>query len=94
VTISSPRISFEQAEDRHVASLEVAFFCGDSKENVVCELWQTVDLKLRDESYQKFLREGASYTVRIPLTGPLAYVKVVVYDYAADLVGTAVAKPQ
>lgn len=94
VTISASRVSLSRVDDRHVGSLEVAFFCGDSKENLVCELWQTVDLKLRDESYQKFLKEGASYTVRIPLTGPLVYVKVVVYDYAADLVGTAVAKLQ
>ncbi|MGH9311835.1 MAG: VWA domain-containing protein [Vicinamibacterales bacterium] len=92
LTISASRIAFTRDNDRHVGSLEVAFFCGDAKENLVCELWQTVDLKLKDESYQKFLKEGASYTVRIPLTGPLAYVKVVVYDYAADLVGTAVAK--
>lgn len=53
-----------------------------------------MDLKLSDESFRRFQAEGASYTARVPLTGPAIHVKVVVYDYASDLLGTATAGPK
>jgi hypothetical protein len=33
-------------------------------------------------------------TVAVPVNGPAKNVKVIVYDYAADLVGTAIVKIQ
>jgi len=57
-------------------------------------LWQNIDLKLTEESYQRMMREGISYTARIPVKGDARYVKVVVYDYGADIVGSVVAKLQ
>jgi hypothetical protein len=94
VMLDPSRVSFKIADDRHVAAIDIAFFCGDARQNLVGELWQKIDLKLTGESYQRMMREGISYTARIPVKGDARYVKVVVYDYGADLVGTAVAKLQ
>jgi VWFA-related protein len=91
-TLHGSRIAFSRADDRHVASLDVAIFCGDASENLVGEMWRKVDLRLTDAMYQRFLQEGAALTLKVPLTGVPRYVKVVVYDYAADLLGTVVAK--
>jgi hypothetical protein len=94
VTILPDRIAFTDAAGLHTASLDIAFFCGDAKENVIGQAWQTIDLKLRDEMYQQYLREGASYTTRIPIRGDAKFVKAIVYNYAADLLGSAVARIQ
>jgi VWFA-related protein len=89
VNIQSPRIAFTQVDGRHVASVDIAIYCGDAKEKVVCDTSQKMDLKLSDESFQRFAKEGATYTARVRLSGEPFYVKVIAYDYAADIVGTA-----
>jgi hypothetical protein len=48
-----------------------------------------VDLKLDAEAYARFVKEGASYTARVPLANYPKHVKVVVYNYVTDLLGTA-----
>lgn len=90
VTILPDRVAFVRRDGRHAASLDVALFCGDSKENIVGQAWQKVDLTLREEVYQTFLRDGASYTSRVAVKGDAKFVKGIVYDYAADLLGSAV----
>ncbi len=47
-----------------------------------------MDLKLKDETYQKFLQAGIPFTARIPTKPQPRYVKVIVYNYEADLVGS------
>ena len=89
VNIQSPRIAFRQVDARQVASLDIAIYCGDMKEKVVCESFQKMDLKLGDESFRRFTQEGATYTARVRLSGEPSYVKVIAYDYAADIAGTA-----
>lgn len=90
VNVKSSRILFTEAEGRHLAALDIGIYCGDAKKQVVCDLLQRMDLKLTDESYRRFLQGGAGYTIRLPVTGDPEYVKVIVYDYASDVLGSAV----
>jgi VWFA-related protein len=90
--IQSPGIKFAQAGALYTASLDIGVYAGDAKEHVVGEILKKVDLKLKEETYQTFLRDGASFDVRFLVKGEPKYVKVIVYDYAADLVGSAVVK--
>jgi VWFA-related protein len=90
--IDVARVSFEQADDRRVTALEVAFFCGDRRERIVGELWQTVDLKLQEATYQQALKDGLTHTARVPVTAPAQTCKVVVYDYPSDRTGSAVVR--
>lgn len=92
VTIDLSRVRFVLEGDRRVASLDVDVFCGDDKENLVGESWEKANLHLKDDTYQRLLRDGFVHTTRIRLKGPARYVKAVVYDYAADLLGSAVIK--
>lgn len=82
-------LKFARVDGGYIAKVEAVYFCADSKQLLVGEQWQTLDFKLTEENYQKFLREGVSYTVRIPLKGDPKYVKAILYDYAADLVGSS-----
>jgi VWFA-related protein len=90
VTVDVSRIGFLSEADRRVASLDIDIFCGDDKENLVGETWEKADLRLFDATYQRLLKTGLVHTARIPLKDKPRYVKAVVYDYAADMLGSAV----
>lgn len=90
INVKSSRIAFAESEGHHLAALDIGIYCGDVRKRVVCDSLQRMDLRLSDESYQRFLQGGAGYTVRLPVTGDPAYVKVIVYDYASDVLGSAV----
>jgi hypothetical protein len=92
VTLRDDRIKFEDADGRHKASVEVAYFAGTAKETVVGQDWQVVDLDLTDQNYEIFKTSGLSYTQTVPLTGDPTYVKVIAYDYAADVIGSALVR--
>ena len=81
-------VKFVQKDGSYIGKVEALYFCADRKQLLIGEQWQTLDFNLTEANYQKFLREGVSYTVRIPLTGEPQYVKAILYDYAADLVGS------
>lgn len=88
VTVDASRVSFATVDNRHVAVLDLAIFGGDSKERIVGQSWHKMDLKLKEETYQRYMREGIPFQVVLSAVAQPAYVKVVVYDYAADLVGS------
>jgi hypothetical protein len=76
--------------DRHTASLELAFFCGDPRQHVGGELCQKTDLKLRDETYQRSLKDGYVHSATVTISAPPKYVKAVVYDPNGDVVGSTI----
>jgi VWFA-related protein len=94
LTIRSPRVSFAEAdaEGRRTATLDLAIYCGDQRQRVSCEATQRLDLTLGAEAHKLFATKGTTMTARIRASSPPAHVKVIVYDYAADVLGTAVWK--
>ena len=92
VTIDPRAILFRDEQGRHVASLDVAVFVAGAEESVAGETWEILDFRLRDDSYARLAREPLVYTARMRIAVPPRHVKAVVYDYAADRLGTAVAK--
>ena len=87
------RLAFELVNVRHVGSVEAVVFAIDGRQRQVADLWQRLELDLSEATYQKFAAGGIPYTAMLQVPAPLRVqaVKVVVYDYAADLVGTAMA---
>ena len=51
---------------------------------------QRLELDLSDATYQKFSAAGVPYTATLPAPPDIKAVKIVVYDYAADLVGSLI----
>jgi hypothetical protein len=74
--------------DRTV-SLDVAVFCLD-RQYLVGYVWRRVDVRLIGERYERFRASGVSFTVQVPMRRSANLVKAVVYDYAADRIGTVV----
>jgi len=89
--IRSPRINFTETNGFYAASLDIAVYAGNGKEQSVGEMLRRVDLKLKADVYRAFGAQGASFDIRVPIRERPKYVKVIVYDYAADLLGSATA---
>ena len=87
--IDATRVKFAETDGRHEAALNIAIFCADGRQNLVGELWQNMALKPLDALYKSFLVDGIPHTTRVPVRAPVRYVKVIVYDYAGDRVGSA-----
>ena len=81
-------VRFTRADGAYIGKVEALYFCADEQQRLIGENWQTLDFKLTEENHQKFLKEGMSYTIVIPVTGEPRYVKSILYDYTADLVGS------
>ncbi len=87
--IRSPRIKFIEADGIYKTSLDIGVYAGNEKQQVVGEILRRVDLKLKEDGYRAFGAQGASFDIRIPLKERPKYVRVIVYDYAADVLGSA-----
>jgi VWFA-related protein len=92
VTVDVSRVKFTRAADHHTATLDVALFCGDDKNRIVGQIRQQVNLTLTDARLERALKEGVAFNSRVPIAGHARTLKVIVYDYGADLIGSAVAK--
>ena len=92
LNIDASRVAFTSAEGRHVADLDLVIYVADDNERILKESRHKIDLKLKDENYQRYLREGIPFEVAMRAARPPKYVKVIVYDYAADLLGSAIVK--
>ena len=89
--IDPSRIAFAQVDGRRAAAVEFRIYCGDGKEKIVGQTQGVMRLNLTEASYAKYSRDGIPYTARIQVTAKPKTVKVIVYDPASDLAGSAVA---
>jgi VWFA-related protein len=89
VTIDASRIGFTLKDGQRTGGLDITIYCGDAKQTVVGQARGALDLALNDDAYQRALTDGIKYTARVPVTAAAKYVKVIVYDFGADLTGTA-----
>lgn len=90
VRLSPDRVQFAEADGKYVAEIEAIFFAADARGRLAADLWKTLSFALTPENHQRFVREGVSYTQRVPISAAPKHVKVVVYQYAADIVGSSV----
>jgi VWFA-related protein len=92
VSIDASHLAWGRGEDgRHTAHLVVAVYCGNSAK-IVAQTRRQLNLALTDGTYERALREGFSREIHVPIAAKPQYVKVIVYDYDADRVGSTLAK--
>jgi hypothetical protein len=83
---------FIERDGQQTGSLEVAVFCADSREQLIGQSWNTVDLKMTPDVFERLKSTGFAINGHVSVSAPARYVKVVVYDSASDLVGSAMVK--
>jgi hypothetical protein len=90
--IQISKVPFASQDGRHQAALQVTTFYGDGRGRYLGDLWQTLELNLREETWQKALKEGIPFSTRVPLQAAGQTFKIVVYSYDADKVGSVTAR--
>jgi VWFA-related protein len=90
--IDPARLTFTKRDGRNVKSIELAIFLVDGEDRLVGQTWKTVELTFTDDRFQSIMREGVTMGLAITVTAPPTIVKTVVYDPAADLIGSAIVK--
>jgi hypothetical protein len=91
VTIDASRLAFARTGDEYAVALDIALMAGETRLKMSGDLEPTLSFKLNEAAYQRARAEGLLYTRHVPVTGRVRWVKVIVYDYEADRVGTMVA---
>jgi VWFA-related protein len=93
LTIDATTVSLHDDSDGlHAGNLDISIFCGDGRQQVVGEMWQKMGLKLKDDTRDRLVREGIPHHAEIAVTGPVRFVKIVLYDVNADKIGSQVIK--
>lgn len=92
VTVTADRLVLAVAKGpegyRHLAALNVAVFCRDQEGRSLGEVWKTLDIPIPAIDLDKIKTTGLQFSVEVPVTRPPTFVKVVVYDYGSDLIGS------
>lgn len=89
IKIDLTAVRFETSGSTKDATIELGLFCLDDRQRAVGELWRKVELSVTEQRRQELVRDGVTVDIAVPVKANAASVKVVAYDYGADLVGTA-----
>jgi VWFA-related protein len=92
IKIAPERLSFADKNGKKVGSIEIAIFCADGRERLVGQSWNIAELEMTPEAFERFKVNGLSYGTRVPVSADAAFVKAVVYDYGADVIGSMMFK--
>jgi hypothetical protein len=74
--------------DQYLAAMNVAVICGDYYGKNIGELWASRDVKIPANMLDLARQNGLKVTVRITVRQPPNTVKIMVYDYGSDLLGS------
>ena len=88
VTIDASQLKFDTKDGIRTAKLELQVYCGDAKESIVGDFGERLDLEGPDATYQEWTQTGFRRSVRVPISSNPKFIKVIVYDYGSDRVGS------
>lgn len=89
INVTSDRVQFEVVDGQHMGVLHIAVFCGNGREGIVGQRWRDMELSFPEDLYRSFLKTGLAIELKVPITADATYVKAVVYDPNADLLGSS-----
>lgn len=87
-SIDAAKLGLVTIDGVRTGQLDILVMCFDEKGNVVGQNYQRADVKLTAEMYQKVSKGGLPYGVRFDVNPGVRLVRLVVYDYKSDLVGS------
>ena len=82
------RLGWSTEEGIRKGQIELRVYCGDAKEAIIGDFSEHLDLQANEETHAQWLQTGVHRSIRVPINGVPKYVKVVVYDYGTDRVGS------
>jgi VWFA-related protein len=88
VTIDAGHMRMARRGDDYVAALNFAVLCGDYYGKDIGQLWESRNVFVPSDQIASVAKLGLTVTLKVPVTQPPVYIKVVAYDYGSDLVGS------
>jgi hypothetical protein len=88
VKIDPQKLAFQFVEGEHLGKLSIGVFVFDDKGNGMGGGQQNADVRLKDDVYKQVLSTGIPYKATFPVPSGVKRVRVVVYDFKADLIGS------
>lgn len=88
VTLDAARLRLAKAGDRWVAALNFAILCGDYDQRDIGQLWESKDVFVPDSRLAEIRASGLTVTLSVPVRQPPIYVRIIVYDYGSDQLGS------
>jgi VWFA-related protein len=76
----------------HTASIDVAVYCADGNQKLVGQKRLRLNLSLSDATFAQVSATGVSRSIKLEVTGTPRFVKVIVFDYAANRLGSTMVK--
>jgi VWFA-related protein len=93
LSIDATRLAWGRGEDgRHTVRIEIALYCADGDQKIIGQTRRSVSLALTDDTYARVMKEGIARTITLATTKAPRYVKAIVFDYAADKLGSKMVK--
>jgi hypothetical protein len=89
ITIDASQLAFTAADGGRTGQIELQVYAGDAKERVIGETSRRVDLTADDLTFAEWLKTGVRQVMRVTVPDKPKYIKVVVYDYGSDRLGSA-----
>jgi len=89
LTVDPVRMALPAVDQQRTGALDVVVAAADERSRVVGQARTTLDLKFGEDVYRTYLRKGVPFSVSVPVSTRPRSIKVVVYDFAADLLGSA-----
>jgi hypothetical protein len=88
VTIDVAPLALLLKDGVRTGQLEFQVYCGDAKQIMIGDESDHLDINAPEATYQQWLQTGLRRTIRVDVPDQPKYVKVVVYDYGSDRVGS------
>lgn len=89
LSIDMARLFLSLADGNRTGALDILAVCYNDKEQSVGQFYQRAGIDLTQEMFDKVSKAGLPYNVKFEATPATRRVRVVVYDFRADLVGSA-----
>jgi VWFA-related protein len=89
LSIDPSKLAFTFVEGVHTGRITIGLFCFNESGRMISNGTQTADLKLKDSDYKTVLARWIPYKVVVPIDPGVRRVRAVVYDFKADLIGSA-----
>ncbi len=88
LNIDTSKLVLDSADGLYTGRLRIAVYYSDSTQRPLGDLWSTVDLRIREESYRQYTKSGIPCSIVIPTERKSLFLAVFVYDMKGDKVGS------
>jgi VWFA-related protein len=90
LTVEADRLVFARAGSQYIAAINLVVFCYDTGGKTIGEVWASRDVRLSPAGLEDVRKNGLVIPINIAVERPPTRIRIIVYDYGSDLLGSMV----